>query len=306
MFNFKKHADYLESWRFAMANSTFDGRTFSKSTQDHYAYYVALFLEQHGKVSFETLVKELGAIPSEQCAKRDQVYRAIICFAKYLIRFKALNKSFLAQAREIRPHRHIPPKRMTVKLEDLNRLFAVATKPLDQLILILLVATGLRASEACSLKIRDIDFESGIITLPKGKWGKSRRLGINEGLDMALKNYLRTRKELASEDYLLLNKFRQPMDRNGLYDRLRRLGRKADVTVSPHALRRAFVTINVSNNVPLPYLQTACGHQDIKTTRSYCQTTEDEVIEAMKTRFTNFSCHPQHPVPPSGYTSSLS
>ena len=30
-------------------------------------------------------------------------------------------------------------------------------------------------------------------------------------------------------------------------------------------------------------LQIACGHSDIKTTRSYCQTSEDEVIQAMKT-----------------------
>lgn len=303
MLNMKKHADFLEGWEFAMANSTFDGRTFSENTRKHYAFYVTQFLERHGKVSFDTLVKELGAIPSEQCAKRDQVYRAIICFAKYLIRFKALNPTFLTQAKAIRPRRHIPPKRLTVKLEDVNRLLKVARKPLDQLLIILLVSTGLRASEACSLKLRNIDFEEGIIHLEKGKWGKSRRLGINDGLRQAMDNYLQTRGEVSPNDYILLNKFGQPMDRCGLYDRLKKLGREADVEVSPHALRRAFVTINVANNVPLPYLQTACGHQDIKTTRSYCQTTEDEVIAAMKTRFTNFSCHPQPPVPPSDCTS---
>jgi len=72
------------------------------------------------------------------------------------------------------------------------------------------------------------------------------------------------------------------MTRTDLYHRLHRLGRKVGVDVSPHMLRRAFVTINANKGRPLPMLQIACGHSDIKTTRNYCQTTEQEVIEAMK------------------------
>ena len=72
------------------------------------------------------------------------------------------------------------------------------------------------------------------------------------------------------------------MDRYGIRVRLKKLGTKAKVDVTPHALRRAFVTINANKGRPLPMLQIACGHSDITTTRSYCMTTEDETIEAMK------------------------
>jgi site-specific recombinase XerD len=52
--------------------------------------------------------------------------------------------------------------------------------------------------------------------------------------------------------------------------------------VNPHALRRAFVTINVKKGRPLRYLQIACGHNSIVTTETYCQTQEQEVVDAMK------------------------
>jgi integrase len=67
-----------------------------------------------------------------------------------------------------------------------------------------------------------------------------------------------------------------------IYNRLKRLGKEAGVTVSPHALRRCFVTLNANKGRPLQMLKHACGHSDIKTTMGYCMTTEQEVIEAMK------------------------
>lgn len=64
--------------------------------------------------------------------------------------------------------------------------------------------------------------------------------------------------------------------------KLSRIGKRAGVHVSPHMLRRAFVTINANKGRSLVMLQMAWGHADITTTRSYCQTTEEEVIQAMK------------------------
>jgi integrase/recombinase XerD len=80
---------------------------------------------------------------------------------------------------------------------------------------------------------------------------------------------------------LLVCRFQQ-MIRDGLLNRIRRIGKRAGVDVSPHALRRAFVTINANKGRSLVMLQMACGHSDIKTTRSYCKTSEEEMINAMK------------------------
>jgi len=302
----QKHIDFITLWQQAMATGLMDGRPFSPHTQQCYRYYVTEFLKRHDNVSFETLRAELVSIPIEHFAKKDEIYRSIISFSKLLIGEGALDKSFLERAKAIRPKRHQEPKRLTVKEADIGKLISVCKRPLDRLIIILLASTGLRASEACSLKLRDIDLQERKIHLYKGKWGKSRRVGITEGLYEALMEYLKLRETLNPNDPLLINQDGQPMDRSGIYKRLQKLGRKAGVQVSPHALRRAFVTINVGNGIPLVYLQLACGHSDIKTTRDYCQTSEDEVIEAMKTRFANFSLTQPPPSPMSDHNAALS
>ncbi len=293
---FRRHLDYLEGWQRAMANGLMGGRPFSPHTQKSYMFYATNFLNRYGKVSYDNLKTELARIPVRQFSKRDSLYRGIVCFAKYLIEEHALDKGFLEQAKRVRPKRHIPPKRMTVKYEDVLKLLNVCKNPLDRFIILFLVSTGFRASEACSLTLKDIDWQEKKAYLPKGKWGKARRVGLSEEVMAALNAYLTWRGPTSSDAPLLVNGVKQPIDRSGLFKRLQKLGRRAGVAVSPHALRRAFVTINVSNGVPLVYLQIACGHSDIKTTRDYCQVTEEEVAEAMKSRFTSFSSTPPHPV----------
>jgi site-specific recombinase XerD len=83
-------------------------------------------------------------------------------------------------------------------------------------------------------------------------------------------------------DKLIKSRFGEKMTRDGLLNRVRRIGSLAGLDISPHVLRRAFVTINANKGRSLVMLQMACGHSDIKTTRSYCKTSEDEMISAMK------------------------
>jgi site-specific recombinase XerD len=47
-------------------------------------------------------------------------------------------------------------------------------------------------------------------------------------------------------------------------------------------MRPAFVTINANKGRSLVMLQMACGHADIKTTRDYCRTSEQEMDKAMQ------------------------
>jgi integrase len=72
------------------------------------------------------------------------------------------------------------------------------------------------------------------------------------------------------------------LDNDQISKRFQRFSKRLGFTVTPHSLRRAFVTINAGKGKPIVHLQIACGHADINTTRAYCQTSENEVIEAMK------------------------
>lgn len=128
------------------------------------------------------------------------------------------------------------------------------------------------------MKRSDIDFEQRVLTVRLGKGNKRRSIGLSHWVVSAMTAHIKT----VQSEWMFSDEQGKPLSRMGLYNRLKCLGKRAGVKVSPHMLRRAFVTINAGKGRPLVYLQRSCGHSDIRTTMSYCQTSEQEVIEAMK------------------------
>ncbi len=276
------HKTAVNDWKTEMAQGTLTGRAFSTDTVANYARYVDDLLKNHDELSIDSFRVELQATPAHMFGRRDKYYKAIVCFAKFLIRYHSLPESFLEQAKEIKPKRHRPPKQSVINEKQLTTLLDSAHNSYQRLIINFLVATGLRASELCSLNIEDLDLEQGIVTVQCGKGGKKRRVGISNELSTELVGYLASRGNVSPASHFWIDKNGNRMTRDGLLNRFRRIGQKAGVHLSPHMLRRAFVTLNANKGRSLVMLQMACGHADIKTTRSYCKTTEDEMIQAMR------------------------
>ena len=275
------HTQHLPHGEDAMRCGLMGVRPFSYACVYSYKTYMTRFLEKYGELSVDNVKDLLLTIPVENFAKRLKNYEAIRCFAKYLIDQEELGELFLTKVSKYKPKRHIPPRKITVDEANIEKLLTVCDTPLDTILVELLSQTGLRVSEACSLTLEDINLEKGSLTVKLAKWGKTRRVGLTLRVIQALKAYLPHRPECES-DHLLVTHHGYPIVRYGVRTRLEKLGGRVDVKVTPHALRRAFVTINANKGRPLPMLQIACGHSDITTTRSYCMTTEEETIEAMK------------------------
>ena len=60
----------------------------------------------------------------------------------------------------------------------------------------LIAVTGLRISEAVSLTVTDVDLETGVLTLRRGKFGKARLLPLSAGTTVRLASYARERDRL--------------------------------------------------------------------------------------------------------------
>lgn len=275
------HLQHTPHWEAAMRCGLMGGRPFSDPCVVTYKTYIERFLEKYAEVSVDNVKDLLLNVPVERFAKRLKIYESIRCFAKYLVEEGQLEESFLNTISKYKPKRHIPPKKITVSEEDIDKLLTVCDTPLDTILVNLLSQTGLRVTEACNLMLDDINLEKGFLTVQIAKWGKTRRVGLTPRAILAIDTYLKQRPECESER-LLVTAQGETIVRYGVRTRLDKLGRRVDVKVTPHALRRAFVTINANKGRPLPMLQIACGHSDITTTRSYCMTTEEETIEAMK------------------------
>jgi excisionase family DNA binding protein len=278
----KPHKAYFDAWIKAMAQGTLNGRVFSSETIDAYHYRAEKFLKSYPVVSLESLEKALLAVPVDSFAVREKLYKAVICFAKFLQRQGALGEDFQKQAKPLAPKAHKPPKRHTVAADDLKVLFQSCDTPHEWVLLHLLAHTGIRASELCSLTLADIDLEKGAITIELGKGGKKRRIGLSKAALDAIALFLAKCPPTSATSPLFLNGHGVAFNRYNLYQLLQKIGDRAKVKISPHALRRAFVTINANKGRPLQMLQIACGHSKITTTMGYCRTSEQEVIDAMK------------------------
>lgn len=277
----KPHREYKKAWVNAMAKGTLNGKVYSKRTIDDYTHYIDLYLSKYPNLNIENLKKELMAIPAKMFAKREKLYKALLCFARFLTQEQALEPSFIEDIKPLFPRRHLPPKRFTVDEGGVNKLLLVCETVQERLIVLLLAHTGLRASEACNLTWGDVDLIEGRLTVRLGKGNKNRKVGLTARLKDALKEQ-KANIIGSLNSSVLLSRHGEPIERTGLFRRVQRLGQLAGVKVSPHALRRAFVTINANKGRPLVILQRSCGHSDIKTTMSYCLTSEQEVIEAMR------------------------
>ncbi len=285
----KPHSEMLPLWKAAMAGGTIKGRVFSPATIETYSFYVDSFIKTSRTLSKESLQAALLKIPAQHFAKRLKVYESLVCFGRFLSQQGCLPLTFAEEVQFLRPQRHLPAKRITVDEVALPKLFDACTTSQERLILTLLAHTGLRASEACALRWADINLEQALLIVQCGKGGKMRRVGLTSQLKAGLEQWKasqedgkRKAKAVSSHGRLLTDNRGKPMTRHGIFQRVQRLGELAGVPASPHALRRAFVTINANKGRPLQMLQMACGHADIQTTRAYCMTKEQEVIDAMK------------------------
>jgi integrase/recombinase XerD len=278
----ENHQALIPEWVKAMEKGIMTGKAFSPSTVDYYRYHMKDYFSRHRVLSFELAQQELLKCPVEQYGKRFKYHKALVSYGKYLQMRGYLEASVIEEIKTLRPKAHKPPKRTTVDEGDLQAVLDACQTLQERLIVMLLASTGIRAAECCAIRLEDINLEEGVLDIPLGKGGKTRKLGLPVSLSVLLQEYLSGRESSHPAMALLIDHEKKPLGRYSLYRLLKRIGKRVGVSVHPHALRRAFVTINAGKGRPLVYLQKACGHSDIKTTMSYCRTTEQEVIEAMK------------------------
>ena len=145
----------------------------------------------------------------------------------------------------------------------------------------LLYSTGIRASEASNLKIKDIDINAKSIRI-FGKGSKERIVYYGDVFQIILNKYLGVRyKFLGQEenDYLFLNKYGRKLSRQSMEEIINKIMIKSKVNhkISPHVLRHTFATHLLDNGADLRSVQELLGHENMNTTEIYTHVSNERL-----------------------------
>ena len=165
-----------------------------------------------------------------------------------------------------------------------------------------LYATGMRVSEALSLKNKDVDFNNSCITLLKTKNGEQRLAPITDSLQKILEQYVQNRGKLPiantsdPKGYFFISPNGSFCRAGSIYCWFRKILTKSGIPYignhsgpRVHDLRHTFAVHSMEKLVKsgydlyytLPLLSTYLGHKSISSTEQYVRLTQEVYPEIL-------------------------
>lgn len=158
----------------------------------------------------------------------------------------------------------------------------------DRAILLLLLDTGIRASELAAdprrnvpgLLIGNLDQRNMYVKV-LGKGDKERIIPISNNTLKALWRYLVSRDNPPPDESLFLGIHHKPFTRNGLLQLIKKLGKRADVpNAHPHRFRHTFAINYLRNGGKTLELQHLLGHTSLEMVNRYVKLAQVDLDEA--------------------------
>lgn len=188
---------------------------------------------------------------------------------------------------EIKPPKQEKKIPTVLSKDEVKKLIEASENDKHRLLIEFLYSSGLRVSEAVSMKINDLNLDEKIGKVIAGKGKKDRWIIISESLIKHLKEYLlRSKKEseflfpgLYAKEHLSIR-----MAQRIVSDNAKKAGIKKRVFC--HALRSSFATHLLEAGTDIRVIQTLLGHVSISTTEKYTKVST-EMIKKVKSPLDN-------------------
>jgi len=144
---------------------------------------------------------------------------------------------------------------------------------------LLLIHTGLRISEAVSLKIDDVIIRerSGIVRVRHGKGDKYREVPLNLTVRRALDGYISETKG----EWLFPGRRGGHITTRSAENVLTKYGRVSGLNVTPHILRHTFGKMLVDAGESLDRVAALMGHANLNTTARYTRPSVQDLEKAV-------------------------
>lgn len=246
-------------------------RGFAARTQETYIRAIRRMAKHYRRDPALYTVQEVQAYLLHMVKEQKLSYSSMnqaACAAQFLF------QTVLGHGRE---HFHIPFAKVPAKQpqllarEEISRLLVACTHPKRRMLLQTIYATGLRVSEACELRVADIDSapDRMCVRVASGKGGKGRYSILSPTLLDLLRAYVRAYRP--STWLFANNGGAQPLNIDMAQRAYQGARARAHITKSGgiHTLRHCFATHLLEGGVDLFTIQKLLGHGHIATTGRY-------------------------------------
>lgn len=263
-------------------------KSLSENTCHAYMHDIALlqkFLEENGyevppeKIKLKHLQEFLASVKDWALGARSQsrIISGIRTFYKYLL----LEDEVSENPAELLELPRIPQRLPQVlSVDEINTLIGAIDLSTPQgernkAILETLYCCGLRVSELVNLKISDVSFDEGYLSVI-GKGNKQRLVPLGESAKKYMQIYIRNVRRRSpirkdSADIVFLNQGGGKLSRVMVFYIIKELAKNIGLakTISPHTFRHSFATHLVEGGADLRAVQEMLGHESITTTEIY-------------------------------------
>lgn len=151
----------------------------------------------------------------------------------------------------------------------------------------LLFASGMRVSELCSLRNKDVDMEIGEIRII-GKGNKERIIHICQPETLkAMQHWLELRNGACdSQAPFFTNRVHRGLSTQSIRQMIRHIVSATGIEkhITPHTFRHTFATLLLEEDVDVRYIQSLLGHSSIATTQIYTHVNPNKQRQILQTK----------------------
>ncbi|MBE3595479.1 MAG: tyrosine recombinase XerC [Hydrogenibacillus sp.] len=215
---------------------------------------------------------------------------ALRAFFHFLLREGAVTMNPFGALRSPKRARRLPKALYIPEVESLLEASSRGDTPLelrDRAMFELLYASGIRVGELVGLKLSDLDFSQGLVTVT-GKGGRTRIVPFGRAAHAALRRYLAEArpafmvKAPEAHPYVFVNARGGPLTDRSVRRRIARARLLSGISLkaTPHTLRHSFATHLLDGGADIRVVQEMLGHVNLSTTQIYTHVSQKRLREA--------------------------
>ena len=229
------------------------------------------------------VIKKTGDVVQDEGKAPNTLYgrqTALKAFAKWGMEHGLWPKSPLVGVPLMRKPDALP---RPLEADEWARIAALELPPKEAMARLLLVCTGLRVTEVCSIQIGNVNLETGRLRV-QVKGGRTRSVEMPPVLVDALATYLATERAGAKsyETILVQVNGQKALTKSSVEKMARAWGAEAGVPgVTPHRFRHLFGTTLYEQTGDLALVQKAMGHRQVTSTQIYTRVADARVRRAI-------------------------